>query len=363
MSRPKRAHPPGTMWRGDILYSKIMVAGRLIRRPLGTDDPRVATRRLETLRKELVGRLKHGEANRTMLEVMDIWRKHAIEHVAPTTFDRYMTSLEQIAPWVQGRMLTDITGPLVAEIVAGRREAGVTTATIKRDLGALSQVMGFAVDEGWIDVNPVLPRLGRLKERRDPITLPEPAHIEIVARRASNRLRDLIYAAWLTGCRQAELATAKANQFDARRLQLTVVGKRNKRRTITVTMEAAAVLAPGPHDTWLFQTPDGHWYSSIRTRWQKLVLGKEGPKPGPKNDGIRRFRFHDLRHRFAVEYLKAGGSIYDLKEHLGHTSVKTTEIYLEHLTTEEKRTAMGGHKFGHKAHLNALASRSKNDTL
>jgi len=35
-----------------------------------------------------------------------------------------------------------------------------------------------------IEANPVLPRLGRLKERRDPIALPEPAHIEILVRRA-----------------------------------------------------------------------------------------------------------------------------------------------------------------------------------
>jgi len=28
--------------------------------------------------------------------------------------------------------------------------------------------------------------------------------------------------------------------------------------------------------------------------------------------------------------------IYDLSQHLGHTSVKTTEIYLNHLTHSEK---------------------------
>jgi integrase/recombinase XerD len=52
------------------------------------------------------------------------------------------------------------------------------------------------------------------------------------------------------------------------------------------------------------------------------------------------FRFHDLRHRHAVDWLKSGGSIYDLQQRLGHTSVKTTEIYLAFLTPEEKRQAM-----------------------
>lgn len=359
---PKRKHPPGTYWRGDTLYSKIMVRGQLVRRPLGTDDPRVATRRLEALRKELTARLKYGEATRSMVEVIGEWQKHAKAHVAARTFDRYMTSLAMIAPWLSGKMLGDINGPLIAEIIAGRRGT-VTTATIKRDLGALSQVMGYAMDEGWIEANPVLPRLGRLKERRDPISLPDPAHIHIVAKRANGRLRDLVYAAWLTGCRQAELTTAKASQFDAKKLQLTVIGKRNKRRTITVTMEAAASLAPGRDDVWLFQSTEGGPHRSIRTRWQEMVHGRGYFKAGHKNDGIRVFRFHDLRHRFAVEYLKSGGSIYDLKEHLGHTSVKTTEIYLEHLTGDEKRMAMGGHKIRQHIHLEDLEQNTKRDTL
>ncbi|EHL97187.1 site-specific recombinase, phage integrase family [Acetobacteraceae bacterium AT-5844] len=57
---------------------------------------------------------------------------------------------------------------------------------------------------------------------------------------------------------------------------------------------------------------------------------------------FRRFRVHDLRHRFAVRWLKAGGTIYRLSAHLGHTSVKTTEIYLDHLTDEESEVAQKG---------------------
>jgi integrase/recombinase XerD len=36
-----------------------------------------------------------------------------------------------------------------------------------------------------------------------------------------------------------------------------------------------------------------------------------------------------------VEALRDGWSIYALSQHLGHTSVKTTEIYLAFLTPEE----------------------------
>lgn len=55
-----------------------------------------------------------------------------------------------------------------------------------------------------------------------------------------------------------------------------------------------------------------------------------------------RFRFHDLRHLFAVRYLQNGGSIYALQGIMGHTSVKTTEIYLAYLTPDQQlKSKMG----------------------
>ena len=42
-----------------------------------------------------------------------------------------------------------------------------------------------------------------------------------------------------------------------------------------------------------------------------------------------------MRHWYAVEFLRDGGDIYTLRDHLRHTSVKTTEMYLEFLTPEQ----------------------------
>jgi integrase/recombinase XerD len=51
---------------------------------------------------------------------------------------------------------------------------------------------------------------------------------------------------------------------------------------------------------------------------------------------FRRFRVHDLRHGFAIRALRSGMDIYSLSRHLGHTSVKTTEVYLGYLTGDEQ---------------------------
>jgi integrase/recombinase XerD len=64
---------------------------------------------------------------------------------------------------------------------------------------------------------------------------------------------------------------------------------------------------------------------------------KSAQQSGQKGPDFRRFTFHHLRHTHAVDWLKAGRSVYDLQKRLGHTSIKTTEIYLDYLTPEEQR--------------------------
>ena len=77
----------------------------------------------------------------------------------------------------------------------------MSNATIKRDLVALSSVMNFAIDQGWRDDNPVLPRLRRIKERRDPIVLPLQAHIDLVIARCPGMVADVVKVAMATGVR------------------------------------------------------------------------------------------------------------------------------------------------------------------
>ena len=58
------------------------------------------------------------------------------------------------------------------------------------------------------------------------------------------------------------------------------------------------------------------------------------------------FRFHDLRHRHAVDWLRSGRSIYDLQHRLGHSSIKVTEIYLQYLSAEEENKVRRGATVG-----------------
>jgi integrase len=102
--------------------------------------------------------------------------------------------------------------------------------------------------------------------------------------------------------------------------------------------------ATNPFDAWwvfealpssagfLFWHGKGKRYENVSSRFSGLTTSLELE---------HRFKFHDPRHLHAVEWLQSGRSIYDLQQRLGHASIKTTEMYLQFLTPEEKRKAMG----------------------
>lgn len=87
--------------------------------------------------------------------------------------------------------------------------------------------------------------------------------------------------------------------------------------------------------------PAARSYTQVSSNFKRIVA-KVAKKARKQARDFRPFRFHDLRHLHAVNWLKSGRSIYVLQQRLGHTSVKTTEMYLTFLTAQEKHRAMFG---------------------
>lgn len=305
---------------------------------------------------------------------MDAWAGYIITEVSPKTVRRYASSLAILKPYLEGLFLDEITKKLIGEIVEARRKTPspkgirqlllVKNATIKRDLTALSSIMAYCEDQEWIDANPVLAwlrpksrRKTRISERRDPIVLPDHTHIRMVINRAPGLFASLIEAALLTGARQEELSNGKRPQFDHAKKQLTIIGKRNKRRTIDLVdgdddfgFAVFAALPAAIDGPWLFWHRDEgrhqkdrpvQRYAQVSTNFGRLVRSVARQAQIQAQD-FRPFTFHHLRHRAAVDWLKSGRSIYVLQQRLGHTSIQTTEKYLEFLTHDERHKVMFG---------------------
>ncbi|MFC1968745.1 tyrosine-type recombinase/integrase [Chloroflexota bacterium] len=61
---------------------------------------------------------------------------------------------------------------------------------------------------------------------------------------------------------------------------------------------------------------------------------------------------HQLRHTFAVSFLKAGGDVFSLQYLLGHSTLAVTQRYLQSLNADDavkKRSAQYPHNGVHCA--------------
>jgi integrase/recombinase XerD len=349
---PKRQPKHGNIfWNGSVLWARWKIQGKDFKRSTGfrkesitAADYEVAKARAEEWRKQSLALLKFMDAKMLVPDFMKLWEQIYLPEraVVDKTIKRYKCSLAQLGHWIDKRYIHEINENLIDAIVAERIQH-VTTATLKRDLGALASVLSFAKQRRMIGVNYAAERLENMKEKKYPIVLPSQIDVEKVIQRAPGNFAHLIRAAWVTGCRQDELVTSTRNNLDINRQELTIIGKRNKLRTISLQpfngTNLFKQLPAHIHSPLLFWHDEGEPYRCVASHFYRLVHQIEADTPN-----FRPFRFHDLRHLFAVSYLRDGiGTIRELQLHLGHESVATTEQhYLKYLTPGQQVQARYG---------------------
>jgi integrase/recombinase XerD len=358
--------------RGEIWWFRCTVNFKEYRESLRCSDVKVARKRRDARLAEIEGAVRFGEVTHTWEEAVTQWAEYAIGQISRTTAKRYAVSLKQVYPMLSGKSISTVSGKDIQTLVEHRRRNGATPATVRRDLTAISRVLEYAEALGWREGNPTLSKRKLLRERRDPISLPTTLDIEAMTQASSPRFSALITAALLTGCRQDELTSLTWKQFQPKTGTLEVIGKGNKRRTIQLSEAATAHLDGTVRvlgSDLIFCTPQGtkwidpaSYFVKIRDRvlmeatridayrkgwrkknWKKNMPLEEVERRVGKFEDLKKFkpfRFHDLRHLWAVEALRGGMGLYALSKHLGHTSVSVTErVYLAFLTPEEAEAA------------------------
>ncbi len=341
--------------RNSIWWARFKVRGIEYRQSLRTRAKSVAEKRLKALRESIEDEAHFGIDGPTSWQAAVVsWSEHIGRQIAATTVSRYLVSLNHIRQWLDDKNIHEIDAAMLRDLVKGRQRQGVTNATIRRDLTAISSVLAHAIDEQWIHDNPAQAfNRKRLPERRDPIALPTSDAITLTIGRRATRFGDMMLFARETGMREEEIAGLEHSGINAAGLTATFTGKRNRLRSVPLSKAALAIVQRQPrflkcpYVFWHLGEdadgkPVGKRYTNVASNFADYTrrAAARAVKAGTE---YKRFRFHDLRHLFAVEYLREGrGGIYDLQRILGHTSVKTTEIYLDFLTPDQVAAAMVG---------------------
>jgi len=334
--------------RHGVYYGRVEVGGREIRRSLRTTNRAKAQQRLKKIEEDIEHAQFYGEERHTWKAAVGRWAMEAQGAISPGTFKRYTVSLGQVEHTLGEKYLDEIDCKAVAQI-GGRKD--VTNATKRRDLTAVSSVLRYCVNWGWLEAN-VVSAYDRsvIKERLDPIVLPHAEDIDAVVSLCPGNFAKMVRLAQYTGMREEEIGSLERRQV---RLTDQAIDlwktKTNRPRTVDLDPRAVGTLSGTPRQLrkpWIFWHHEGQRYENISSRFAAITA-----RAIEKGFTETRFRFHDLRHWYAVDYLRRRGNIYDLQKQLGHDSITTTEGYLRHLTPEQARNA----KFDQKAQPGSLS--------
>jgi integrase/recombinase XerD len=134
------------------------------------------------------------------------------------------------------------------------------------------------------------------------------------------RYRAMFVLLYGTGLRVGELVKLKVTDFNKERKEITVRnGKGGKDRIVPYTDsirdELKAYFYQRKESEWFFHGENPNNYvskSTVEKNCRDLIDAHP----------------HQLRHCFAVNFIESGGSIYVLKDILGHKDIRTTERYL-----------------------------------
>lgn len=297
----------------------------------------------------------------TVAQWMDLWTRDYLVSVKPNTARAYRCHTKNhIRPRLGAVRLTELHPHTVQNFINSLD--GLAPASARMVYRVLHAAMEKAVELDYIPRNPaakcVLPKM----ERREIHPLTDEQSAALIRAAAGSRIEHLVTLALFTGFRLSELLglTWEAVDFD--------------RGTITIDKQLSASFSRGP----MFTTPKSGKPRTVTPaasafqvlRKQKAKQAEQQLKAGPlwsnpyglvfpaedggplfqqsvERDfsairaaaGLDEIRFHDLRHTFAVNSIRAGDDVKTIQENLGHaTAAFTLDVY-GHVTEAMKRNS------------------------
>jgi integrase len=289
---------------------------------------------------------------------------HAEQACKFSTVRIYKANLRRhVFPILGAKQLGSLNRADCRSLIAACRDKKLGPKSIANICRTLSSVLSQAVEDGRLPANPAF-RLGRYYRRADqpkpeifPLTRDEVATFLKAARQHAPREHPLFLCAVRTGMRLGELLGLQWGDVDfngrfieirrnlvAGRLTTPKSGKTRRvdmsaqltetLRTLLTARKAEALHKGwGQVPEWVFCGEDGKPLDgdNLRHRVFYRVLAKAG---------LRRLRFHDLRHTYASLLIQNGESLAYVRDQLGHASIQLTVDTYGHLVPGANRQAV-----------------------
>ena len=303
------------------------------------------------------------KSNVTLQAYATPWLDHIKQVRKHTTHEDYKKRLNQwILPELGPLRLADVTREKVRGMVTEQLNRALSPKTVQNNVRVLSSLLSQAIEDGLISVNVALKPgkfLPKVSKRRqvNPFTREEVSIFLAAAQRHAARYFPLFLCAARTGLRLGELLALQWGDLDFKGRFLLVqrnythgqvtTPKSGEVRRVDMSRELTQTLADLHTERQLDASANG--WSSI-PEW--VFCSETGGLLDGDNlrhrafysllkvSGLRKIRFHDLRHTFASLLLQQGESPVYVKEQMGHSSIAITVDLYGHLIPGGNRQAV-----------------------
>lgn len=289
---------------------------------------------------------------------LDIWLREYTGNVKPATYSVYEEHVRvHIKPYVGEVKLTQLAPHMVQAMYNTLlKERKLSPKSIHNIHGAFHRAMEQAKVLGYLRVNPldavVVPRV----EKKQITTVTDGAMTAFLDAIKGNPYELVLFVTAFTGLRQGEVLGLTWDCVDFEKGTLLINKQHNrvkgekeyrfsslKNEKIRVLTAASDVMdALRRQKKWqedwaakageLWSNPDNLVFTTELGRYinnQTLYLNF---KRVMKQIGLENVRFHELRHTYAVNSLRAGDDIKTVQENLGHATAGFTLSTYAHST-------------------------------
>lgn len=266
------------------------------------------------------------------------------KHLSSATREVYGRETEFFLDFLQtsGFEIESVTTEQIRGYLISRSEhSGLSSRTMARIVTILRSFFKYLIDEKIRDDNPTefLPLTKVHKQ------LPQTVDYNCIQQILNTidtssdigfRDRTMFELIYSCGLRVSECLGLKVTDYYREERRIIVTGKRNKQRMIPVGDIAREYLDNYIADSrenlrnkkktpYLFLSKDGNEMTR-EAAWYRLKIYSE--KAGVYS------KIHTLRHSFATHLLQNGADLRSVQELLGHSDIRTTEIYT-HVNTDD----------------------------
>lgn len=345
---------PYTYWEARVTTGRDPGTGRQIQRSFSGKTQKEVREKMQAAAVEINQGTYTAPSKLTVGQWLDIWQRDYLGSLKPCTVRTYKTAIKNhILPALGAVKLPDLHPHTVQGFINGLELAPSSARLVYQ---VLHRSLEKAVDLDYIPRNPSdrceLPRM----EREEIHPLDDQQITALLDAAEGTVLEYLVTTALFTGLRQSELlgltwdavdftagtinVNKQLSRLEHRAAGLFVSPKSGKGRVITVAPLVLRALRAQKHKQAEMQLRAGPIWNNA----YNLVFTNEAGAPMEQRNvdyhfhritaaaGLEGVRFHDTRHTYAVNAIRAGDDIKTVQGNLGHATAAFTLDRYAHFT-------------------------------